>query len=489
MSDTEHKPDIVEPEPIPSESKHSMSVTAQFSHIIGVYDEDKETFANYAKRVKLFFKVNKVATAEQHLVFLTLIGSQLFTLVSDLVSPKDPETCTLDEIISKLEKHYKPHSSEIYERFLFHSRKQNSDESVSEFVAALKKQSAKCNFGEFLQSSLRDQFVLGISNQEAQRHLFTLDDLDFDAAVKIATAKESAVKEVKSLKNSASTSDVHYFSDNVSGKKKHNGKQNKASGHKGENSKGKDRQPSKCSGCGRPHWRTECPFKDAKCHACGRVGHLRSVCRDQNSKKNSSESNSQKSGGKSNSNCNAIQSGDSSPEYVFHTSEEPDQPILVPLKVNGKVLTFEIDTGTYRTIVPYEVFRKQFSDSKLSKSNAKLRSYGNNSLNIAGEAIVKVETNGNSCDLPITVLHENGRCLVGRKWIKSLDLLDQVRESLSHVSEHVQSIDANEITKLYHALFRDELGLMKKFKVHIERNDNVQPKYHNARPVPYALRE
>ena len=426
----------------------------------------------------------KVVETEQNLVFLTLMGSKLFTLVSDLVSPKEPEECTLVEIIDKLDKHFKPHTSEIYERFLFHSRKQTEGETVTEFVAALKKQSAKCNFGEFLKSSLRDQFILGLSNTETQRHLFTQDDLDFEGAIKIATAKETAIKEVKGLKNPKNDNEeVNKIAQKGSKKKP----QNKTSTPKGNNS----RQPGKCTGCGRAHWRSDCPFKEATCHGCGVKGHLRSVCRSQTSKPNAKNSQnfSQNSKGKSDSNCNAIDSESSAAEYVFHTSEEPDQPVLVPLKVNGKVLSFELDTGTFRTIVPHDVFRKNFPNTPLNSSNAQLRSYGNNSLKIAGETKVTVESDGNFCKLPITVLHEKGRCLVGRNWIKSLGLLDKVRDSLCHVSEKIHSVDSEDFTKSYPLLFREGLGLMKKFKVHIELDENVQPKYHNSRPVPYALRE
>ena len=91
--------------------------------------------------------------------------------------------------------------------------------------------------------------------------------------------------------------------------------------------------------------------------------------------------------------------------------------------------------------------------------------------------------------MPITVLHESGRCLVGRQWIRSLKLLDKIRESLSHISEKVHAISNDDFSKSYPSLFRDELGLMKKFKVHIELNDNIEPKFQNARPIPYALRD
>ena len=35
---------------------------------------------------------------------------------------------------------------------------------------------------------------------------------------------------------------------------------------------------SPCSGCGKLHWKKDCPFKGAVCHACNRKGHIKPVC-------------------------------------------------------------------------------------------------------------------------------------------------------------------------------------------------------------------
>ena len=33
-----------------------------------------------------------------------------------------------------------------------------------------------------------------------------------------------------------------------------------------------------CSGCGRLHWKRDCPFKNATCHACKQKEHIQKVC-------------------------------------------------------------------------------------------------------------------------------------------------------------------------------------------------------------------
>lgn len=36
---------------------------------------------------------------------------------------------------------------------------------------------------------------------------------------------------------------------------------------------------SNCNGCGRPHTRDKCPFRDRPCFACGKAGHIKLLCR------------------------------------------------------------------------------------------------------------------------------------------------------------------------------------------------------------------
>ena len=57
----------------------------------------------------------------------------------------------------------------IAERFNFHNRFRNGSESVADFAAQLKKLSAHCKFGTFLDDALRDRFVCGLRKELIQR--------------------------------------------------------------------------------------------------------------------------------------------------------------------------------------------------------------------------------------------------------------------------------------------------------------------------------
>ena len=131
---------------------------------INNFNENDESFENYCKRVDLFCKANDVKDDKKVSAFLTLIGPKVYCLAQNLLSPKDPDDCTFDEIKGALLKYYKPKVIIIAERFRFYSKSQNSNESIADYVAALKALAHTCEFGTDLTMRLRDKFVMGLAN-------------------------------------------------------------------------------------------------------------------------------------------------------------------------------------------------------------------------------------------------------------------------------------------------------------------------------------
>ena len=60
--------------------------------------------------------------------------------------------------------HFEPQPLVIAERFKFHNCKQQSSQSVADFVAELKKLASACKFEGVLSEALCDRFVCGMCN-------------------------------------------------------------------------------------------------------------------------------------------------------------------------------------------------------------------------------------------------------------------------------------------------------------------------------------
>ena len=430
---------------------------------VGKFNFEVETFESYTKRIKIIFKVNEIKPALQTLTFLSVIGPELFTLLLDLISPKDPENFTVDELISALNKHFKPKVNIVFAMFQFHERNQGPSESIVEYVASLKKLASKCEFGTNLEDSLRDKFVIGIKNRETQQHLFTVDDLTFDKAVQAAISRECAKKEVKMIANRESTTTVNKTEDK---------KPNSSS-----------RPPQPCRGCGRGHWRSDCPFKNAKCHECDQIGHLKNVCRQgssskhQNSKpknpgrKNFGQKNTNSGNSSQKNQVKNVQSSSSrdDTEYIFNTVGGHD-PILVEVLINNKNISMELDSGSFRSLIKYDDFKKHFGYVKFSPCNAKISGLGGKVIKVVGEAQVQAKLKSHSDVKPVifTVIEVDHPMtpLLGRRWFTSLGMtfnVEKVNANLS--SRNSSSVDWE---NKYRDVFKDELGAFNKHKVHIE---------------------
>ena len=106
----------------------------------------QETFPRYVKRIKNFFSANEVADAKQKYVFLNSLGRKHYNLLSNLLSPAEPEDKSLDELITVLTKHFQPTTSVIAERYSFHCRCQIPNERIADFVVGLKKSITSCQY-------------------------------------------------------------------------------------------------------------------------------------------------------------------------------------------------------------------------------------------------------------------------------------------------------------------------------------------------------
>ena len=142
------------------------------------FDRSKESFEAYIERLENFMKANGVKSENQVAVLVTAIGPETYGLLRNLLTPEKPDARSYEELVEILNNHLHPKPLVIAERFNFHNRFRNDSESVADFAAQLKKLSAHCEFGTFLDEALRDRFVCGLRKDPIQRKLMGEKTLD-----------------------------------------------------------------------------------------------------------------------------------------------------------------------------------------------------------------------------------------------------------------------------------------------------------------------
>ncbi|UYV73363.1 K02A2.6-like [Cordylochernes scorpioides] len=190
---------------------------------------------------------------------LTLIGAKAYEVLKNLCSPELPKNKTFEELTEKLNTHFSPKRSIIVQRFIFFKRMQETEESVSQYLVAIKRLAATCEFGNFLENSLRDKFVCGLSDPRIQKKILSEGDVSLARVMEIALSMEAAEQNIKlfhagGLEKSVDKLRIEMQRESKNGKRK-------------------------CKHCGNLH-RDSCRFKDAVCFKCRKKGHIAPVCRN-----------------------------------------------------------------------------------------------------------------------------------------------------------------------------------------------------------------
>ena len=159
-----------------------------------------EPIEAYLKRASIYFSTNSIEEDKHVSILMSIIGPKVHGLLRNLCAPDRPNSKTYVELCTMLKDHFNLKPLVIVERFYFNWRNQRAGESIAEYVAKLRQVVATCDFGDQLESALRDRLVCGLGNASTQRRLLAEPDLSLDKALKIMQGMEAAEKNLKTLK-------------------------------------------------------------------------------------------------------------------------------------------------------------------------------------------------------------------------------------------------------------------------------------------------
>ena len=77
-------------------------------------------FHNYAEKLEFANKVTDDDTKKA--VFITVVGTQTYTLLKSLLQPQSPQSASLSDMKTALEKHFSLKPSFIVQRYKFHTQ-------------------------------------------------------------------------------------------------------------------------------------------------------------------------------------------------------------------------------------------------------------------------------------------------------------------------------------------------------------------------------
>ena len=222
-----------------------------------------------------------------------------------------------------------------------------------------------------------------------------------------------------------------------------------------------------------------CRFKTAKCHKCGKTGHLKVVCRSRGASTAPRE-NRQRA---ERMDIRLVEETErATEEYTLNKHHTAGRsPLMVDVEVEGYTLPMEVDTGASLSLVPEATFKRHWPSKRLLPIRIQLWTYTGEPLIVRGEMRAHVKDGQHTLELSLLVVKGNGPRLLGRDWLEHLKL----DWTLIH---HVQASSLDTVLSKHAQVFGDVLGMLKDHHVSIVVDPAVPPRYCKARFVPYSMK-
>ena len=161
------------------------------------FNRDQDNWDIYVKRLNFFFVANTITDAnKKRAIMLSSCGAVTYKLFKGFTAPSKTNEVSFDNLCKLTSAHKHPTPKPIAERFWFNTRNRESTESVATYVAELRPLTEHSDYGESLDSMLRDRLVCGINDERIQRCLLSEGaTLTLEKAIDTAQAMESASRQ------------------------------------------------------------------------------------------------------------------------------------------------------------------------------------------------------------------------------------------------------------------------------------------------------
>ena len=205
-----------------------------------------------------------------------------FEVLTNFISPtvfEYVEECAdYKSAIETLQNIYVKPTNEIYARHMLATRRQQPDETLDEYLQALKTLSKDCNFqsvtaAKYCEEYIRDAFITGLHSNQIRQRLLENKSLDLKAMFDQARAMRSSESYSVPQPVNTATSAPEMAT------------QNSTQADSAQSNSTLAATDPKCSFCGNSkHPHSKCLARDAICNKCQKRGHFAKVCRGEVSK-------------------------------------------------------------------------------------------------------------------------------------------------------------------------------------------------------------
>ena len=408
---------------------------------------------------------------QQVSTLLYCIGEEAETVL-DSTGLTEEERKQYATVLGKFDEHFKVRQNTIFERARFNCRYQQERESAEAYITELYRPSENCKYGDLRDEMIRDRLVVGIRNQALSQQLKMDPELTLERAKKRIRQQEAVKDQQRQLTNREETQlDEVRFHGRQPKLRPDRGDRRGTNAEKARTGAVGGRQAGKpCGRCGKgAHPKEKCPAKDAIRYKCRKKGHYGAQCLSKNVEELTNGS------GQSN---NSI-------DYAFldTVSSTKNSVWLKTVQVNGRDITFKLDTGAEVSAISTEAYEILLKPP-LTPPGKQLFRPSRQPLDTTGEFQAEISCKGKSEVQPIYVVKGLKKNLLGLPAITALQLA--VRIDTTSGSEGADQKTA--ILQKFPAAFQGLGNLGEAFEIYLKPDAKPYSLY-TPRHVPLPLRQ
>ncbi|XP_058816755.1 uncharacterized protein K02A2.6-like [Topomyia yanbarensis] len=484
---------MANPDPLP-DALLAAAVLPPPNFSIDAFDKIKLKWMRWVERLETAFSIFGIADAVMRKnLLLHHMGPETYDVICDKIAPEVPRDKTYEQIVVTLEGFFNPQPLEISENFRFMCRRQGDknaaspDESVDEYLVSLRRIAVTCNFGDYLDTALRNQLVFGIKRNDIRSRLLERRILTLQEARDIAVSMELSRKGGAEIEGNLAKQEVFAL----------------------RRMKGKSAKKLKLVKKGNPPRMCIQTRARLAVFAVGinltlqMHGHLAKVCMKKNAKANDTSGRAGNTANVAQTNY-VDQSGNSAKptnaevrEVCTVESMPGNTKFWLEVRVNGSNIRFEVDTGSPVSIISARLRKSLFSKARLRVCDTNLISYCNNSIDVLGIIDARVESDDKIITLPLYVVNSDKHPLLGREWLKvlSVDWNKVLRgpSAVNTIAAAAASISTaaalEEVLAKYPRVFDNSIGKISSVQANLPLKSNVRPVFVKARKMPFNMQK
>ncbi|XP_031333730.1 uncharacterized protein K02A2.6-like [Photinus pyralis] len=387
-----------------------------------------------------------------------------------------------DELETRFDAHFTPTANISFERHIFITRKQGSNESLEDYVTALTNLSLSCDLGALRESLIKDIFTCGLneSNHYIKEKLIGAGPIELNKAVELAKTASLTKAQMSQLSSAASF--VGAINNQFQRRKRVNQSHTKRRKSVSPSTSPKNNYgspssyDSACTRCGQHH-RYRCPAATQICNYCHRRGHFVQCCFKKKSRTVHQLSTTEDLF-LGMVECENVPSSD-----VKSLSWES------AVHINNKEVICQLDTGAQTNIISLSKFTTLgLPNSNITPCSSRVSTFTGHNIDVIGSVNL-------TCKVGLRKSHElfhvaNFNCvtILGLRACINLKLVKRLHnvqfDSESNQTSEVQS-EKHNVLETYKDVF-EGLGKID-MKCHFVVDKNIKPVIEPLRKIPFML--